>query len=99
MGARSICRECGEGGLTIPSYIREAGIYAPQTRSRMRRTADADASMKLVAAMNRIGNLLNQAIKYLLFGNAPLLQEYKDALPSLHQAIAAVLAVYERRED
>lgn len=88
-----------KAGLTIPSYIREAGIHTPQTRSRVRRTVDADASMKLVAAMNRIGNLLNQAVKYVLFGNAPLMQEYEDAIKSLHQAIAAVLAVYERREE
>lgn len=80
-----------KAGLTIPSYIREVGIGERQTKSRVRRTVDAEASMKLVAAMNRIGNNLNQLARQANSGERPLIG---DALTSLHEACDAVLSVY-----
>ena len=60
-------------GLTIPSYIREVGITRRETKSHRRRTVDADASMKLIAAMNRAGNNLNQLVRRAHSGASPLL--------------------------
>ena len=87
-----------KAGLTIPSYIREIGIAGRQTKSRVRRTVEADASMKLVAALNRIGNNINQLARQTNSGELQLIHEYREALASLHEAVAAVLAVYERPE-
>jgi hypothetical protein len=81
-------------GLTIPSYIREIGIGERQTKSRTRRTVDAEASMKLVAALNRIGNNLNQLARQANSGERPVIDA---ALAELHDACDAVLAQY--RED
>lgn len=83
-----------KAGLTIPSYIREIGINERQTRSRVRRTVEADASMKLVAALNRIGNNINQLARQANSGELQLLHEYRDTLASLNDAISAVLAIY-----
>jgi Bacterial mobilisation protein (MobC) len=80
-----------KAGLTIPSYIREVGIGERQTRSRVRRTVDAEASMKLVAAMNRIGNNLNQLARQANSGEQPVIGA---ALARLLEACDAVLAVY-----
>jgi hypothetical protein len=80
-----------KAGLTIPSYIREVGIAERQTQRRVRRTVDAEASMKLVAALNRIGNNLNQLAKQANSGEQPVID---GALAQLQEAIAAVLAVY-----
>ena len=80
-----------KAGLTIPSYIREVGIPRPETKSRARRTIDAEASMKLVAAMNRIGNNLNQLARQANLGEHPVLD---GAIAKLLDACDAVLAAY-----
>lgn len=80
-----------KAGLTIPSYIREVGIAERQTKSRVRRTVDAEASMKLVAALNRVGNNLNQLARQANSGERPMID---DAIGRLQEACAAVVAVY-----
>ncbi len=84
-----------KAGLTIPSYIREIGIADRQTKSRVRRTVDAEASMKLFAAMQRVGNNLNQLAKQANSGERPMLE---GAIAKLHETCDSVLAVYTREE-
>ena len=85
-------------GLTIPSYIRTVGLRNRQTKNRARRTVDADAAMKLVAAMNKAGNLMNQAVMYGHVGK-PLEHEYREALARVNEAVALVVAAYGKGEE
>lgn len=82
-----------KAGLTIPSYIRDVCIGERETKSRFQRTVDADASMKLIASMNRIGNNLNQLARQANSGERPIID---DAISRLNETCNSVLDVYRR---
>lgn len=79
-------------GLAVGAFARAAGLKEAGPRARRRRPIEHAALAQLMAAMNRVGNNLNQIARNTNLGidiDVPVLRD------ALHEYHAVVGAIYE----
>lgn len=79
-------------GLAVGAFARAAGLSDAGPRARRRRPVEHTALVQLMAAMNRVGNNLNQIARNTNLGLDIDVPELRDAL---HQYGAIIDAIYK----
>ena len=88
-----------EAGLSRPSFLRACGLGTPGPRARRTPPVNAEALGRATAALNRVGNNVNQIAHVLnAGGNSVTAQECFAALAEVRAAAAAIRRIV-RRED
>ena len=77
-------------GLAVGAFARAAGLEGAGPRARRRRPIEHAALAQLMAAMNRVGNNLNQLARGMNIGEVPEVPELRDAARALLQARDAI---------
>ncbi|WP_162254017.1 plasmid mobilization protein [Sphingomonas sp. Root50] len=77
-------------GLAVGAFARAAGLDDPGPRARRRRPVEHQKLAQLMAAMNRVGNNLNQIARDTNLGLDIEVPELRDALQHYHNVIAAI---------
>lgn len=77
-------------GLAVGAFARAAGLDGTGPRARRRRPVEHATLVQLMAAMNRVGNNLNQIARNSNLGIDIGVPELRDALHQYHSVIAAI---------
>ena len=96
---RSLAAAAQTTGLTKGGYIRALVLGCPGPRSQRAPSVNALALAKATAALNRVGNNLNQAVRLLNAGGASLTtKEYLSAVREVRAALAGILQIVGRED-
>ena len=86
-------------GLTRASYLRACALGTPGPRAQRRAPVDAEALGRATAALNRVGNNVNQIAHVLNAGGSSLTtRECFAALAEVRAAAAAIRAIVGRKD-
>lgn len=77
-------------GLAVGAFARAAGLDEAGPRARLRRPVEHQALVQLIAALNRVGNNLNQIARNTNVGLDIDVPQLRDALHQYHQVIDAI---------
>lgn len=77
-------------GLAVGAFARAAGLDEAGPRARRRRPVEHQALVQALAALNRVGNNLNQLARNSNLGIDIGVPELRDALHQYHAVIAAI---------
>lgn len=77
-------------GLAVGAFARAAGLEDAGPRARRRRPVEHQKLAQLMAAVNRVGNNLNQIARNTNLGLDIEVPELRDALQQYHAVIAAI---------
>lgn len=77
-------------GLAVGAFARAAGLEDAGPRARRRRPVEHQTLAQLMAAMNRVGNNLNQIARNTNLGIDIDVPDLRDALHQYHAVIAAI---------
>lgn len=77
-------------GVTVGSYIRSRTLDKPReekptTRAKRRPSIETQGLSRLLSDIGRVGNNMNQIARGINQGNAPLVDEIREALASLRE--------------
>jgi hypothetical protein len=88
-----------EVGLSRPSFLRACGLGTPGPRARRSPPVNAEALGRATAALNRVGNNVNQLAHHFNAGGANIAaSECFAALAEVRAAAAAIRAVVTERD-
>ncbi len=77
-------------GLAVGAFARAAGLDEAGPRARRRRPVEHRSLVQALAALNRVGNNLNQLARNTNRGLDIDVPQLRDALHQYHQVIAAI---------
>ncbi len=87
-----------EAGLSLAAFLRAAALGTPGPRARRSPHVNAEALGRATAALNKVGNNLNQIARGVNAGFAPLVQECLAALFEARAAAAAIREIVGRKD-